>query len=493
MKFNILAILFSCCAYAATAQITVYDVNKTGPSKTSDPHFLTPFNNMLYFIATDSTHGYELWGIDSITGEFMVADINPGPAGIIPGKKYNGNSYSYMVESMAVQYVDELKKDILFFTADDGVHGNELYMYDGVNPPSMAKEIVPGPQGLGLIRNMTAGGGFVFFYEMSVGIWQYNVNTGDIKLLPLTDRLGIYSDLVFYKGCLYSSVWRTVPSSVIFLWKYNPVTGDTASIASDAIGELSILNNRLYFRKGWFLCEYDGINAVKIIDSAIFFPSMQGKSIGLFNNNIYYVRQDRSLYEYNPVTTQKKKILNINDYWLGYSAGCISQMGNKMYFSAHDSLIGRELWEWDGINPPKLTADVNTGSYGSAPYFFHVFSHGLYFVAVSGEQSFGAEVHRYRPFPATVQNLSFKGEVRAYPNPTASATTLELQLHTAQTLYVELYNTEGRKVLSVLPALYSNGTSRVELDLHHLTVGNYFYHVRNKENATVVSGKLVKL
>jgi ELWxxDGT repeat protein len=492
MKINILAILFSCCAYVATAQITVYDVNQTAPGKTSDPHFLTPFNNMLYFIATDSTHGYELWGIDSINGEFLVADINPGPAGIIPGKKYNGNNYHYITEHMAVQYVNELKKDILFFTADDGVHGNELYMYDGTNPPVMAKEIVPGSQGLGLIRNMTAGGGFVFFYEMSVGIWQYDVNTGNVKMLPLTDKLGVYYDLVFYKGCLYSSVGRTVPSSVSLLWKYNPITGDTISLKSNNIQEINVLNNRLYFWSNGMLCEYDAINPVKVIDTSISLLSSDGKSIGAFNSKIYYVRPGNLIYEYDPVTKQKKLALKINDYWIGYSVGGINQMGNKMYFSAHDSLIGRELYEWDGVNPPKLAADIRVGSYGSSPYFFHVFSHGLYFVATSSEQ-FGPEVHRYKPFPATIQNISFKGEVRAYPNPVTSTTTIELQLHTAQTLSVELFNTEGKKLLSLPQVLYSQGTGRVELDMRNLPAGNYFYHVRNRDNKSMVSGKLVKL
>ena len=56
-------------------------------------------------------------------GPFLIADINPA-----------GNSY---VKNLIVF------NSKLYFSAWDGVHGNELWVYDGVNPPEMIADVNP--------------------------------------------------------------------------------------------------------------------------------------------------------------------------------------------------------------------------------------------------------------------------------------------------------------------------------------------------------------
>lgn len=485
MKFNILAILFSCCMYAATAQVTVYDINKTAAS--SNPYSLTSFNDKLYFMATDITHGHELWGIDSTSGEFMVTDINPGSANAAPNYLYAG-----MKDRFAVSYVTELQKDVLFFTADDGVHGNELYMYDGNNPPSIAKEIVPGSQGLNDILSMAAGDGYIFFYENSRGIWVYNVDTRDVKILPATVSLGQLKELVYHNGSLYTVVYRPGSSPSTFcLWHYNPSNGDSGVVQTGLqhIAVVTPLGNKLYYITSDNLYAYETNKSLKTIASIN--GTLTYKPLGIFKNKLYFTGDNYDVFEYDPATDKKKIVLRFNDYWDFNETINFTEHDGKMYFAATDSLHGEELWVWDGVNPPMLAADINAGPIGSRPYSFRSQKDGLYFITQGSEQ--GREVHRYKPFPATVQNLSFKGEVRAYPNPVTFPATLELQLYTAQTLSVELYNTEGKRIMASPQVLYSQGTSRVELDMRHLPAGNYFYHVRNRDNKSMVSGKLVKI
>jgi ELWxxDGT repeat protein len=494
MKINILAILFSCCAYMATAQVTVYDINKTAPGMQSIPHFLTPFEGKLYFMATDGIHGYELWGIDSSIGEFMVADINPGPGDALPGFYTNG--YAWFNYDFAVTYAEVVGKDALFFIADDGVHGCELYLYDGVNPPMMVKEFIPGPQGIKNVQFLAAIDNYVFICEPKRGIWQYNLNTGNYVLLPGTDGANTPTELAVVNGVLCANLFRAQHSGYV-LWKYNPVTRDSTVVATQlqTSPRFASINNRLYYVGGMtdhHMYEYDGVATPKKIS-----PTSTGNEwqvFGWFNNKVYFLDSGSNLSEYDPVSKAVKIALN-NTFPKFRPRGGFVQYKDKMYMAAIDTTHGLELWEWDGINSPRLAADIYSGiaSNSSYKHDFVSMPDGVYFVANNSEQSAGIEVHRYKPFPATVHNLSFKGKVRAYPNPVTSTATLALQLHTAQTLYVELYNTEGRKVLAIQPVLYSSGTSRVELSMRNLPAGNYFYHVRNKDNATVVSGKLVKL
>jgi ELWxxDGT repeat protein len=67
----------------------------------------------LYFAATDGEHGLELWQSDgTAAGTVLVADLRPGPISSGP-------------EQLVL--VGDAAGDKLFFTADDGVHGRELW------------------------------------------------------------------------------------------------------------------------------------------------------------------------------------------------------------------------------------------------------------------------------------------------------------------------------------------------------------------------------
>lgn len=98
------------------------------------------FNNKLYFpvvdvSVTDAT-GSELWVYDGISPQELLADINTDPysEGMRGSKCETGCSnpgYLKVIDSK------------LYFQADDGKHGPELWAYDGYNPPSMVADIHP--------------------------------------------------------------------------------------------------------------------------------------------------------------------------------------------------------------------------------------------------------------------------------------------------------------------------------------------------------------
>jgi len=116
---------------AGTASI-VQDL--TGDATRSEPCWLTVYNGELYFSAYTETTGRELFRYDgsSIT---LVADINPGPASSNP--KYAPDEVSPFWFEMWEDDPSGLSLTVfngkLFFAADDGMNGIELWSYDGTS------------------------------------------------------------------------------------------------------------------------------------------------------------------------------------------------------------------------------------------------------------------------------------------------------------------------------------------------------------------------
>lgn len=99
---------------------------------------LCVFNNKLYFSAYDKTYGKELWEYDGTGIPVLVKDIYPGYYSYDGFKKF---AYSSNPSDLAVF------NNKMYFSADEGIHGAELWEYDGINDPVLVKDILPGSSG----------------------------------------------------------------------------------------------------------------------------------------------------------------------------------------------------------------------------------------------------------------------------------------------------------------------------------------------------------
>jgi ELWxxDGT repeat protein len=89
--------------------------------------------NRFFFTANDGVHGSELWtSLGTAATTRMVKDIHPGPDGF------------------AIQNLDlaAAAGSWLFFSADDGVHGQELWVTNGTEARTqLVADINPGSAG----------------------------------------------------------------------------------------------------------------------------------------------------------------------------------------------------------------------------------------------------------------------------------------------------------------------------------------------------------
>ncbi len=252
----------------------------------------------------------------------------------------------------------------VYFAADDGVEGVELWQSDGTDAgTTLVANINPAVGGSSSPSNLTVVGNNLFFTANNgtsgVELFKTDLTTGVTSLVKNIRALTASSNptnLVNFNGTLF---FRANDGTGLALWKSDGTDAGTVKVGTgySLPSSLTVVGSTLYFtaNNGTELWKTDGTNA----------GTVRVKQLGASN------------------------------------AASLTAVGNTLFFTATDASNGNELWRSDGTDAGTIrVSDINTGTGSATPNNLVSLNNTLYFFA-----SNGTTVGLYRSTAAGVVSL----------------------------------------------------------------------------------------
>jgi len=352
----------------------------------SYPSNITAVGSTVFFTADDGVHGRELWKTDvTKSGAELVKDINAGT------QMFFDEQTNTEVETPEASYPTSLVAfdSKLFFVANDGVHGDELWKSDGTADGTvLVRDIAAGDVG-SYSRGLVSFNGKLFFTasdeNFNQSLWSSDGTDEGTVVVYDGVEANLFSFVIsggrmFFNG--YDDVngyelWVTdgTANGTMLLKDIASGTsgsGDMAFPNSSYPGQFTLVGNTVFFTandgvNGAELWKTDGTSNGTVLVQNIATGTQQQSSRDE-NDNPIQITVPRGSYPYN-----------------------LTALGNTLVFVADDRVNGRELWKSDGTaNGTVLVKDLWTGKKAnmprsSAPSDLTPYNDAIFFVANGDE------------------------------------------------------------------------------------------------------------
>lgn len=281
------------------------------------------------------------------------------------------------------------------------IHGNELWEYDGINPPSLIMDIYPGTQN-GVGTDLIVFDNKVFFAGNDgingSELWAYDgINLPYMVAELNSNGNGSPQKFTVFQNKLYFIASTSTHSNLI--WVYdgtNPPSHPpylNFPNNNSSIDEFIVFDNQLFCTRftnnlGRELYRYDGTSApVLVQDIAPGSASASPHNFTIYDNQLFFIAYNNivgnELWRYDG--TQATLVADINN---GNSAAFFSMddfivYNNQLIFSADNGVHGKELWAYDGTQL-NMVEDLYPGIIGSEPKELTIINNKLYFSCSEG-------------------------------------------------------------------------------------------------------------
>lgn len=362
----------------------------TGSGFPGSNNYISNVNGTLLLSPNDGINGAELWISDGTeSGTRIVKDIYPGAG--------SGINFSYPEHS-------EVANGVLYFRANDGASGEELWKSDGTATGTvLIKDINPG-SGSSMsypffIKNVNGNVLFIAYDDL----WKSDgTSAGTLRISPAgtgyTDYLTNVNGTLFFAARTSANgmeLWKSdgTATGTVMVKDINPGTG--YSFSSGHTNRTANVNGILFFSAtdgslGNELWKSDGTESGTMLVKDIY--SGSGSSLNLqsfmvsIDGALFFVANDGvngfELWKSDGTQVGTVLVKDINP-GSGSSGICyLTEVNNRLFFSANNGINGQELWTSDGTETGTIMVkDLKPGYESGFPRDLVVFDNKLYFAA----------------------------------------------------------------------------------------------------------------
>lgn len=369
----------------------------------SNPQDFIKVGSIVFFTATDGINGRELWKTDgTATGTVMVKDINL--------TSVESENYTFSGSSLRKKFIDVNGK--LFFLANSGPEGFELWRSDGTNAgTTLVKDFVTGTASASYGNFLTLGSNLFFLVTDNTGETGYwktdGTEVGTKSLIGLNPNIvfrNVYPLNTSTNNLLYFAaygdisgyeLYKTNGNNVNFLKDIETKMHYSYSNFSNKIG----VNNNVIFNfndneHGNELWKTNGLNDTRLLMDFQRYPqggsgnndyysasssistlfSLNGYSYFIRNNIVWRTDGENISIWFQSPSTVNSMIVSGNKLrwvtrnqiyesdgvtitlikelsdWIGYnnSGDFMADLNGVTYFVHNTYSYGRELWKTDG-------------------------------------------------------------------------------------------------------------------------------------------------